>query len=175
MNLETFKWDIDADGILKVSASDKATGRSQHITITASSGLNKDEVERMKREAERNAADDKKRKESVEVRNAADSAVYTSEKALRDAGDKVPADVRQQVEEKREALKHAISGSDLEAIKTATNDLYQAMQKIGASMYGQPGQPGQPGGPGGPGGPNMGGGPSGPGGDDVVEGEFKEA
>jgi len=167
-------FDIDADGILKVSASDKATGRSQHITITASSGLSKDEVERMTKEAEKNAAEDKKRKESIETRNAADSAVFTAEKALRDGGDKVPADVKSAVEKKIEGVKKALEGKNEDAIKQATNDLYQEVQKIGAAMYGAQG-----------GGPNMGGtpppgsaGPSDEGGnrgDDVVDGEFKEA
>jgi molecular chaperone DnaK len=168
-------FDIDADGILKVSALDKATGRSQHITITASSGLSKDEVEKMVKQAESHAAEDKRRKEEVETRNQADAAVFTAEKALRDGGDKIPADVKSEVEAKVAAAKKALEGKDLDAIKRATNELYQTVQKIGSSMYGQPG------------GPNMGGGPDeggsggeggkGPanGGDDVVEGQFKEA
>ncbi len=172
-------FDIDADGILKVSAQDKATGRSQHITITASSGLSKDEVERMTKEAEKNAAEDKKRKEEVETRNAADAAVFTAEKALRDGGDKVPADVKSAVEKKIEGVKKALEGKNQDAIKKATNDLYQEVQKIGSAMYGGqagPGMGGQ-GGPSGSGGPEGGsqGGGDGKGGDDVVEGEFKEA
>jgi molecular chaperone DnaK len=172
-------FDIDADGILKVSASDKATGRSQHITITASSGLNKDEVERMTKEAEKFAGEDKKRKEEVETRNTADAAVFTAEKALRDGGDKVPADVKSAVEQKMEVVKKALEGKNQDAIKKATNELYQEVQKIGSAMYGgQAGGPGMggEGGPGGSGGPE-GGAPGGDGnrGDDVVEGEFKEA
>ena len=161
-------FDIDADGILKVSAQDKATGRSQHITITASSGLGKDEVDRMVKDAERFAAEDKKRKEEVETRNTADAAVFTAEKALREGGDKIPGDVKSRVEEKIAAVRQALEGKDLEAIKRATNDLYQVVQQIGAAMYGQagPGTDSQPGGAG-PG--------DGKGGDDVVEGEFKEA
>ncbi len=162
-------FDIDADGILKVSAADKATGRSQHITITASSGLNKDEVERMVKEAERNAADDKKRKEEVEIRNTADAAIFTAEKALKDAGDKVPGDVRSEVESKVNNVRQALQGKDGAAIKRATDDLYQSVQKIGAAMYGQGGPGPDMGGPGGSG-PNRPGG-----GDDVVEGQFKEA
>jgi molecular chaperone DnaK len=163
-------FDIDADGILKVSAQDKATGRSQHITITASSGLSKDEVQRMTKEAESHAAEDKKRKEEIETRNQADQAVYTAEKALRDGGDKVPGDVKSAVEEKVAAVRQALGGQDIEAIKRAVNDLYQAVQQIGASMYSQPGGP-EAGGPAGPdGGPR-----DGKGGDDVVEGEYKEA
>ncbi len=162
-------FDIDADGILKVSAQDKATGRSQHITITASSGLSKDEVEKMVKQAEAHAAEDKKRKEEVEVRNQADAAVFTAEKALREGGDKVPGDVRSRVEEKVAAAKKALEGKDLEAIKRTRDELYQVVQQIGAAMYGQAGA-----------GPDMGSAPGGTsgdgkGGDDVVEGEFKEA
>jgi molecular chaperone DnaK len=168
-------FDIDADGILKVSAADKATGRSQHITITASSGLSKDEVEKMVREAEANANEDKRRREEVEARNSADAAIFTAEKALREGGDKVPADVKSSVEAKVTALRKALEGQDLNAITQATNELYQVVQSVGAAMYGSQGQPGAepeagpgeaPGGPGGPGGPS---------GDDVVEGEYKEA
>ncbi len=166
-------FDIDADGILKVSAMDKATGRSQHITITASSGLSKDEVEKMVKQAEQHAAEDKKRKEEVETRNAADAAVFTAEKALRDGGDKVAADVKAEVEAKVAAVKKAQEGRDLEAIKQAADALYQAVQKVGAAMYGQPGAGPMPGGEGGPGGAPGDGGK--PGGDDVVEGQFKEA
>ncbi len=165
-------FDIDADGILKVSAQDKATGKSQHITITASSGLSKEEVERMVKDAERHAAEDRKRKEEVETRNAADAAVFTAEKALRDGGDKIPADVKSEVEARVAAVKSALEGKDQAAIKRATDELYQSVQKIGAAMYGQPGA-----GPsmGGDGSPAPGGDDRKPGGDDVVEGQFKEA
>ncbi len=163
-------FDIDADGILKVSAQDKATSRSQHITITASSGLSKDEVERMTKEAERHSGEDKQRKDEVETRNQADTAVYTAEKALREGGDKVPADVKSRVEEKVAAVRKALEGKDIEAVKHARDELYQVVQQIGAAMYGQAGA-GPDTGPAEPGG-----GPSdGKGGDDVVEGEFKEA
>ena len=166
-------FDIDADGILKVSALDKATGRSQHITITASSGLTKDEVEKMTKQAEAHAAEDKKRRDEIETRNAADQAAYTAEKALRDGGDKVPADVKSRVEEKVAAVRKTLEGKDLDLIKQATNDLYQVVQQIGTAMYGQPGGPEAGGGP--AGGDSGSGGQSGPGGDDVVEGQFKEA
>ncbi|MDW8325106.1 MAG: molecular chaperone DnaK [Anaerolineales bacterium] len=167
-------FDIDADGILKVSAQDKATGRSQHITITASSGLSKEEVERMIKEAERHAAEDRRRKEEVETRNTADAAVFTAEKALREGGDKVPADVRSEVEAKVTAVKSALEGKDVAAIKRATEELYRAVQKIGAAMYGQPGAGPTMGGDGGAG-SRPGGDGKGTGGDDVVEGQFKEA
>jgi molecular chaperone DnaK len=164
-------FDIDADGILKVSAMDKATGRSQHITITASSGLSKEEVEKMVKQAEAHASEDKKRKEEVETRNQADAAAFTAEKALRDGGDKIPADVKSEVEAKVAAVKKALEGKDTDAIKRATDDLYQSVQKIGAAMYGQSGPTAGGDGSAGPGGE----GGKGPGGDDVVEGQFKEA
>jgi len=165
-------FDIDADGILKVSAQDKATGRSQHITITASSGLSKDEVERMTKDAEAHSAEDKKRKEEVEIRNAADAAAFTAEKALREGGDKVPAEVKKAVEDKVAAVRKALEGQDMEAIKRATDELHQVIQQIGAAMYGQPG-PGAGAGP--SNGPEEGKPGDGKGGEDVVEGEFKEA
>jgi molecular chaperone DnaK len=134
-------FDIDANGILNVSARDKGTGKEQKITITASSGLNKEEVERMRREAEQYAADDAKRKEEVEVRNSADSLAYTAEKNLRDHGDKIPADVKQETADKIASLKSAIQGKDVNAIRDAMNELSQAMQKAGASIYKKPEQP----------------------------------
>jgi len=161
-------FDIDADGILKVEAKDKATSRSQHITIQPSSGLSKDEVEKMTRDAETHRDEDRQRKEEIEARNTADSAIYTTEKSLRDAGDKVPAPIREEVNRKIEALRSTMAGKDLRAIQSATSELYQAAQTIGTAMY-QAGQP-EAGSPP-PGG--EGGGPA-PSGDDVVEGEFKQ-
>ncbi len=128
-------FDIDANGIIKVTASDKATGRSQHITITASSGLNESEVERMRREAELHADEDKKRKELIEAKNNADNAVYTAEKALRDYGEKIPADTRSKVEAEVANVKKAMEGSDVESIKQASDQLFQVVQQIGATMY----------------------------------------
>ncbi len=167
-------FDIDADGILKVSASDKATGRSQHITITASSGLNKDEIDKMVKDAERHADEDKTRKAQVEVRNAADSAIFTAEKALRDGGDKVPAEIKSEVEGKIASVRSALEGGNVDTIQSATNDLYQSIQKIGSAMYQSGPEAGAPGGT--PGGDAGGSGPSGgASGDDVVDGQFKEA
>ena len=167
-------FDIDADGILKVSASDKATGRSQHITITASSGLNKDEIDKMVKDAERHADEDKTRKAQVEVRNAADSAIFTAEKALRDGGDKVPADVKSEVEGKIASVRSALEGGNVDTIQSSTNDLYQSIQKIGSAMYQSGPEGGAPGGT--PGGDAGGSGPAGgASGDDVVDGQFKEA
>jgi len=130
-------FDIDANGILNVKAKDRATNKEQHITITASTGLSKDEVERMKKEAEAHAEEDKKKKEQIEVKNIADTLVYTTEKVLKDAGDKVNAKIKKTVEEKVEVLKKVKDGDDLEAIKKATEELSQAAQKIGEAMYKQ--------------------------------------
>jgi molecular chaperone DnaK len=171
-------FDIDANGILKVTAQDKATQRSQHITITASSGLSESEVERMRREAESHADDDKKRKELIEAKNTADNAIYTAEKALRDFGDKVPADVRSKVDTEVSNVKKALETDDPSRIKSATEQLFQVVQQIGASVYQQGGpqagpaaggpEPGPEQGPGE--GPRPGGGD-----DDVVDGEFRNA
>ena len=159
-------FDIDADGILNVSAQDKATGREQHITITASSGLSKEEVERMVREAEKFAAEDRKRKEEVELRNNADALIYSTEKLLREQGDKMPGHVKSDVEAKLNALRTALQGKDVDDIRRKMSDLQAAVQQAGASMYEQAGPTTPP--PGGEGGPP-------PGGEDVVEGEFSEA
>ena len=161
-------FDIDSDGILKVTAQDKATGRTQHITIQSSSGLSKDEVDKMTRDAESHREEDVKRKEGIEVRNTADSAIYTAEKALRDGGDKVPAQVKEDVNARIGALRSALQGQDVRAIQQATTDLHQAMQAIGSSMYGS-GPTQQP--P--PGGPNPAEGAPPEAGGDVVEGEYK--
>ena len=158
-------FDIDANGILNVGARDKATGREQKITITASSGLNKEEVERMKREAEMHAAEDQRRKEEAEARNAADNLVYTTEKTLREQGDKVPSDLRQQVEGKIAAVRSALQGKDIAYLRRTIQELSEVLQQVGARIYQQAGPP-PPGGKEPPPG-------SGPGGE-TVEGEFRE-
>ena len=122
-------FDIDANGILKVTAQDKATGRSQHITITASSGLSESEVEKMRKDAELHAEEDRKRKELIEARNNADNTVYAAEKALRDFGEKVPADTKSEVEAKVVDVKKAAEGEDVAAIKSATEALGQVYSK----------------------------------------------
>ncbi|MBM4464193.1 MAG: molecular chaperone DnaK [Chloroflexi bacterium] len=157
-------FDIDADGILDVSAEDKATGREQHITITASSGLSKEEVQQMIKDAERFAAEDKKRKEEAEARNAADSAIYVAEKTLREQGEKVPGQVRSDVESKVSALRTALQGKDVNEIRRRTQELGMAVQQIGASMYEQAGPTPPP--PGEEKKPPEGG--------ETVEGEFRE-
>jgi molecular chaperone DnaK len=166
-------FDIDANGIINVTASDKATGRSQHITITASSGLNKAEVEKMRQEAELHADEDKKRKELIEAKNTADNAVYTAEKSLRDFGDKVPAETKSKVEAEIANVKNVMDSSDVEVIRKASEQLFQVVQQIGASVYQQSGpQAGAPGA-----GPEAGPEPEKqPGSDeDVVDGEFRNA
>ncbi|MEP7200037.1 MAG: molecular chaperone DnaK [Chloroflexota bacterium] len=132
-------FDIDADGILHVTAQDKATGREQKITITASSGLNKDEIDRMVKEAQRNAADDAKRKEEIETRNHADNLAWQVEKFVRESGDKIPAEGKAKLETKVGAVREALKGKDTASIKHQTEDLQQAWQEIGATMHQQPG------------------------------------
>ena len=136
-------FDIDANGILNVSAKDKATGKEQAIRIEASSGLSKDEIERMKAEAEQNAAADKAEREKVDKLNQADSMIFTTENFLKDNGDKIPADKKPAIEQALQQLKDAHKAQDLNAIDTATAALNQAVQAASAQMYGQGGaQPG---------------------------------
>jgi len=131
-------FDIDANGILKVTAKDKATNRSQHITIQDTSRLSKEEIEKMKKEAESFAEADRKRKGLVDTRNQADNAIYTAEKAVKDAGDKASDAIKKQVEEKVANLKKIKDLDDEEAIKKALEELSQSMQEIGKQMYSQP-------------------------------------
>lgn len=128
-------FDIDASGILSVTAKDKASGKTQSIRIESSTGLSKDEVERMKKDAELHAEEDKRKKELIEARNMADTLSYTTEKAMKDAGDKLTADEKKPVEEAITALNSVKNGDDLEAIKKATENLSQAAQKIGEKLY----------------------------------------
>ncbi|MFQ5468614.1 MAG: Hsp70 family protein, partial [Kiloniellaceae bacterium] len=168
-------FDIDADGILNVSAQDKATGKSQHITIHASSGLADDEIERMKKEAEQHAAEDKARKEAIEARNAADSAVYQAQRALGDLGDKADAAMKESVEQKIAAVQKALEDEDTEAMKRTTEALYAEVQQMSAAAYaaGESAPPGETDG-GEPDSNEGDGGNSAPD-DDVIEGEFEEA
>jgi molecular chaperone DnaK len=130
-------FDIDANGILKVTAQDKATNRSQHITITASSGLNEAEVQKMKKDAEAHAEEDLKRKGLVEARNNADNTIYTAEKLLRENGEKIPENIKKEVEESVSNLRGAMNADDADQIRKLTESLGQTIQKIGASMYQQ--------------------------------------
>ncbi|HLC02462.1 MAG TPA: molecular chaperone DnaK [Anaerolineales bacterium] len=161
-------FDIDVDGILNVSATDKATGRSQHIRITASSGLTEDEVEKMRREAESHAEEDRMKREFVEARNEADNAVYSAEKVLREGSEKLPEEKRSQVEEKVQVVRRATEAGHTGPLKDATGDLLRTIREIG--VVETPGT-GQVGG-GAPGGANPG--QAAPAGD-VIDGEFKES
>ncbi|MFC1945953.1 molecular chaperone DnaK [Chloroflexota bacterium] len=165
-------FDIDANGILSVRAQDKGTGKEQKITITASSGLSKEEVDKMQKDGEMHAAEDAKRREEIETRNNADNLAYQAEKLLRDNKDKIPAELNTEAEAKVAAVKSALQGDDVEAIKTATEELNNTMQQIGQAVYQQQAPPpgaepppeGEPGGEAGQGGTDEG----------TVEGEFRE-
>ena len=159
-------FDIDANGILNVAAQDKATGREQSMQIVPSSGLSDEEVERNIQEAEQHREEDRKRKEEVEARNVADNAVYSAEKFLGEQKDKVPSHLRSEAEAKVEALKSALQGSDVGAIRRCTEELSQVVQQVGAAMYQEAG-PDTP--------PPPEGEPPGSGEEDVIEGEFSEA
>ena len=167
-------FDLDANGILNVRAQDKGTGKEQKITITASSGLSKDEVAKMQKEAEAHASDDAKRRDEIEAKNTADTMAYQSEKMLRDNKDKIPADMNSEAEEKIKAVRSALQGTDVEAIKSATQALNETMQKIGQAVYSKQQPP-----PGGQQQPPPGGQPPPPEGgkgkdEGTVEGEFRE-
>lgn len=161
-------FDIDANGILNVSAKDKGTGREQRIAITASSGLSKDEIERMTRDAEVHAADDQRRRELIEARNEADNLAYHAEKMLRENEGKFPSELRTAVEDKVAAVNAVKDGEDRAAITRATEELTETVQKLGEHVYSQAGQETSAG-------PTVGG-PQGPakGPEGTVEGEFRE-
>jgi molecular chaperone DnaK len=130
-------FDIDANGIVNVKATDKASGKEQRITITSSSGLSEQEIERMRKEAEEHADDDKKKKEIIEARNMADSLIYTAEKSIKDAGDKVDTNLKSDVEEKIKTLKDVKDTDNAEEIKTQTEALSTSLQELGKKMYEQ--------------------------------------
>jgi molecular chaperone DnaK len=161
-------FDIDANGILSVKALDKGTGKEQKITITVSSGLSKEEIEKMRKEGEAHASEDAKRKEEVEIRNTADNMAYMAEKTLRDNKDKVTEALNKEITDKVTAVREAMKGSNMEAIKQASQTLNETMQKVGQEIYKQQ-QPPQP--------PPPGSQPPPPGGkkdDGTVDGEFHE-
>ncbi|OQY19029.1 MAG: molecular chaperone DnaK [Anaerolineaceae bacterium 4572_32.2] len=161
-------FDIDADGILNVSAEDKATGREQSMRIMPSSGLKDSEIDQMIKDAERFADEDLKRKEEIELRNRADSTAYSAEKLLTEQGEKVPDNLKKDIEEKISALRKALEGQNVDDIRAKLSELESNLQQMGAAMYEQPGATPPPGGPAGPTPP-----PTND--DDVVEGEFTEA
>jgi molecular chaperone DnaK len=162
------QFDIDANGIVNVRAHDKGTGREQRITIQASSGLSKDEVERMVHDAESHAEDDRRRREEVEVRNEADNAAYTAEKTLRDLGDRIPADLKSDVDTKIADVRAALGTDDIERMRSAKDALQQAMYKVSEQIYSA--GSGGSGSSGGEGQPTDGG----PADDDTVDAQFKE-
>jgi len=133
-------FDIDASGILTVTAKDKATNRSQSIKVQGSVGLSKEEIERMKKEAELHAEEDKNKRDLSEAKNLADNLIYTTEKTLKEAGDKVSSETKKEIEEKIEALKKIKESDNIEDIKTKTQDLSLAIQKVGAEMYQKTGE-----------------------------------
>jgi molecular chaperone DnaK len=179
-------FDIDANGIVNVTALDKATNRTQHITITASSGLNKDEIEKKVQEAKVHEEEDKKHHQEIEARNRGEQLVYQTEKMLKEYKDKLPADVVSSIESRIQDLKNAIASANTDDIQKATDDLIQASQKMGEVLYrstaGAAGA-GTSGGPGGSGGagptdtspPGGGGGPGNAGDSDVIDADFKES
>ena len=130
-------FDIDANGIVYVSAKDLGTGKEQKITITASSGLSKDEVDQMMKEAETHADEDKSRKDEVETRNSADQAVYAAERMMSDSGEKLTSEARQPIDAAIEAVKKALEGSDVEAINGAAEQLTAAQHKAAEQLYQQ--------------------------------------
>jgi molecular chaperone DnaK len=133
------KFDIDANGILNVSATDKATGKQQKIAITASSGLSKEEIEKMKKEAELHADEDKKKKEEADLKNQADAVVFTMEKMLKESGDKMKPEDKKELEDKTAELKKAKEAGNLDDLKKKLEEINTVAQRIGAAMYQQPG------------------------------------
>ncbi|RME21196.1 MAG: molecular chaperone DnaK, partial [Deltaproteobacteria bacterium] len=170
-------FDIDANGILNVSARDKATGREQKITITASSGLTKEEIEAKVREAQQHAEEDKKRRERVEIRNRGDQLVYQTEKTLKEYKEKLPADVASEIESKLEALKETLKKDDTDEIKRASDELMKSAQKMGEALYRDFAQAGQSQGAQAAGGanPQQGAGQTSTTDGDVIDAEFKES
>jgi molecular chaperone DnaK len=163
-------FDIDANGIINVNAKDKATGKEQNVTITATTNLSKDEVENMVQQARQHEAEDRKRRELIEARNAGDSVAYQTEKTLKELGDKVPAGERENIEAKIKDLRETLKGEETEKIKGQTEALQNAFHALSQQLYAQQQQqqPGDQSGNGqGPEGPEDEG--------EVVEGEFREA
>jgi molecular chaperone DnaK len=161
-------FDIDANGILNVTAKDKATGKEQKVTITASTNLNKDEIERMIREAREHEAEDRRRRELVEARNTADQLAYQTEKTLRELGDKVPSTERESIQQKINDLRQAAKGDDIERIRRLSEELQNAFHAISQQLYAQQAQSAASSGGNGRATGDVGEG-------DVVEGEFREA
>ncbi|MCB1102574.1 MAG: Hsp70 family protein, partial [Kiritimatiellae bacterium] len=169
-------FDIDANGILHVSAKDLGTGKEQKITITASSGLSEDEIKKMVQDAEAHASDDAQKRESVELRNRADASAYEVEKFLKENGDKIPGDKKSELEAKAKDLKEALSGNDQDKIKAGLESLMATMQAASQDLYAQAAQQ-QAGGPDAGGGPADAGASSGASnqgdGEEVIDADFE--
>ena len=167
-------FDIDANGILNVSAKDKGTGKEQRITITASSGLSQEEIEQMVSDADRFAEEDVRKRQEIQTRNNAESTAYNAEKMLRDNAESIPADLKSEVEGKVAALRSALQNADIARVETTLNELQESLQKVGQAVYSQAGAGAGPGDmpppPSGADGPAD----SGPSDDDTVEGKFRE-
>jgi molecular chaperone DnaK len=169
-------FDIDANGIVHVMAKDRATGKENKIAITASSGMSKEDVEKAVKEAQSHEAEDKERREEIEARNRADNLAYATEKSLKELGDKIPASTKSDLEAKIKAVRDALNGTDVGAVKSAAETLMQASHRMAEEAYKAAGAAG--GGPGGPG-PEAGPQAEGQAGaapkkDDVVDAEFEE-
>ncbi|MCY4654521.1 MAG: Hsp70 family protein, partial [Dehalococcoidia bacterium] len=167
-------FDIDANGILNVSAKDKGTGKEQSITITASSGLSQEEIEQMVTDADRFAEEDERKRQEIQTRNNAENAAYAAEKMLQDNADNIPADLKSEVEGKVAALRSSLQNDDIARVETTLNELQESLQKVGQAVYSQAGAGAGPGDmpppPPGAEGPTDGG----PDDDDTVEGKFRE-
>ncbi len=163
-------FDIDANGILHVTAKDKATGKEQKVTVTATTNLSKEEVERLIQEAKAHEAEDRRRRELVEARNQADSLIYATEKSLQELGDQVPAADRERVEQLIRELREAMEGEEIQRIRSLTEQLQQASHALAQQLYQAQQAPGSDGGPTGEGGPE----PKADGEEDVVEGEYRQ-
>jgi len=165
-------FDIDANGILSVTAKDKGTGKEQSISITGASTLDDNEVDRMVKDAEANAAADKERREKVELKNQADTLAYQAEKQIGELGDKVPADDKAKIEGQIKELKDAVASEDYDKMKSLTTEVQQALYSISANLYQQAGGPEAAAGGAAPG--DEAGDTGSTGGDDVIDAEFTE-
>ena len=161
-------FDIDANGIVNVKAKDKGTGREQSVTVTSASTLNKEDVDRLVREAESHASEDRARREEVELRNQADQMIYQADQVLREHGDRVPPDVRSDAEARREALVNATKGGDVNTLRRAMDEFNEALQRVGQAVYQEAPSSGPPGGQQGPGEPGK------QDGDDVIDADYRE-
>ena len=167
-------FDIDANGILSVTAKDKGSGKEQSISITGASTLSDSEVESMVKDAEANASADKEKREKIDLKNQAETLVYQAEKQMEELGDKVEADAKAKVEEKRTKLKEATEKEDYDAMKTLLEELQQELYTVGASVYQQAGAEGAAA-PGADAAAGAAGGSAGDAGDDVIDAEFTES